>query len=72
MNTSWIGVIVRRGNKVGQIIHDANYVRRILDVQMIGGDRQTIILDNINDDPPETHEWEWLCETPEYIKWYRF
>lgn len=72
MSNSWIGTVVRKNGKYGEVIDDSNHILRVLTVKMSDGTKESIVMHNIHDDPIETKEWEWWCVTEDYQKWYRF
>jgi hypothetical protein len=65
---SWVGKKVRKGKKQGVVVRDMNGRYRVLTVRFNDGIEEEIQMDNIGEDPPYIHEYEWLSGE----KWYRF
>ena len=73
MENSWVGIRVRKGDREGVVVNEANNFMRRLSVKFDdGGKNETIVMNNIGEDPEEVHEWEWFCVTSQYSKWYKF
>jgi len=66
--SSWIGKLVKKGEKMGKIIRDQNGRFRILTVGFDDNTKEDIILNNIGADNKSVHQYEWLSKD----KWYRF
>lgn len=72
-STSWTGIRVRKGERLGTVTHDYNgFVWRNLTIKMDDGATETIRMNNKDEDPEETSEWEWFWTKSEPHTWYRF
>jgi len=73
MESDWLGTRVRKGKRYGTVIEDSDGPYGILYVKMDDSNKkETIVMYNLGEDPPEVHAWEWqpYKEKPEL--WYRF
>ena len=71
-HNSWIGVLIRKGGKHGEIIRDENGRYRILTVRFQDGVQEEIRLNNVGPDSSEVHAFEYYSITFNQNKWYRF
>lgn len=70
---SWMGILVRRGEELGVIVRsEITWHTSYLFVKMDSGERLTIQLNNIGEDPNSAKDFEWYCITPQYKAWMRF
>ena len=67
--TSWRGIKVRRGDKSGVVVRDANGAYRVLTVKFEDGEEE-IKMNNLGRDPEYIHEYEWYDKSRD--QWYRF
>lgn len=65
----WVGVKIRKGDKLGIVISDMNGMFRTLTVRFDDG-LEHITLCNIGTDSEHVHEYEWYSTRNEC--WYRF
>ena len=70
---SWMGILVRRGEELGVIVcSEITWHTSYLFVKMDSGERLTIQLNNIGEDPNFDKDFEWYCITPQYKAWLKF
>ena len=64
MINSWIGTNIRKGERIGVVIHDSNGgVFRILTVKFLDSEHNDELwLSHTGPDPKETHNYEWFSD----------
>lgn len=65
---SWVGIKIRKGQKLGIVTCDMNGAWRILTVRFNDGTEEEISMNNIGPDPEYIHQYEWFSKNI----WYRF
>lgn len=69
---SWMGTLIRRGERYGQVTSDSNGRYRVLEVTFQDGTKEEIRLNNVGPDEKEVHEYEWYMESAGKGTWGRF
>lgn len=77
MNNSWLNTKIRKGNKIGKVIKDANGVLRILTVAFVDRSQlgcfhytEEIQMNNAGEDSKSVHDFEWYDSRSS--KWHKF
>lgn len=69
---SWVGIKIRKGDKLGVVICDMNGAYRSLTVLFENGTEELIEMNNIGSDLEYIHQYEWLYKYPDKEVWCRF
>ena len=67
-NSSWVGTLIKKGEKHGEVIRDRNGSLRQLTVLFNDLRVEEIVMNNVGKDTEEVHQYEWYSDG----KWYRF
>jgi len=67
-NSTWIGTLIRKEKLLGKVVRDQNGAFRTLTVEFKDNSREDIVLNNIGEDYPSVHQYEWKTRG----EWYRF